>query len=296
MVPKFSSYNVMAKIYHIIFNLVALSALIYIGIDVLYRFVDVKLKGVANEKVLTERKADVKQNKKEPLSYFNMVTDRNLFGSTQKEIAEQVKGPEVETLEPTSLKIVLLGTVTGNEKNTLAVIEETAKKRQDLYRVGDSIQNAIVKMILRGKVVLRVGDRDEILLMEESSSSKPEKGVQPPQSDNTEKTITVKRSDLDSSLKDINQILSTVRIRPHLKDGVTDGLVITRMMADSIFTRLGLKNGDIVQEINGNRIENPDHLLSMYNDMRSGSPISIQIIRGGQQQTLNYKFSEQKDQ
>jgi len=282
----------MAKIYHIIFNLVALSALIYIGIDVFYRFVGVKLKEFNTEKVLMQHKPDLKQHEKEPLSYFNMITDRNLFGSTQKEASEQVKAPEVETLEPTSLKIVLLGTVTGNEQNTVAVIEETGKKRQDLYRVGDSVQNAIVKMILRGKVVLRVGDRDEILIMEESSSSTIEKGGKPPQSVNTERTITVKRSDLDKSLQDINQLLSNVRIRPHFKDGVADGLVITRIMADSIFSRLGIRNGDIVQEINGNPIENPDHILSMYNDMRSGSPISIQIMRRGQQQTLNYRFSE----
>lgn len=283
----------MAKIYHTIFNLVALSALIYIGIDVFYRFVGVKLREVNTEKVFMQHKPDLKQHEREPLSYFNVIMDRNIFGATLKKVSAQVKEPEVEALEPTSLKIALLGTVTGNQQNSFAVIEETHKKTQGLYRVGDSVENATLKMILRGKVILRVGDRDEILIMEEPSSSKTEKrgrAATPPVK--AERSITVRLSDLEKPLQDINQLMSNVRISPHFKDGVADGLVITHIRAGSVFRRLGLRNGDILQEINGNPIENPDHIFSLYNDLKSGSPVSIQIKRRGQQRTLNYRFKE----
>ena len=283
----------MSKRYHILINLVALSALIYIGVDVFYRFVGAKLREVSTEKVFIQHKQNLKQPEKEPLSYFNVIMERNIFGSTLNKASTQAKEPEVEALEPTSLKIALLGTVSGNKENAFAVIEEKQKKSQGLYRVGDSVENATVKTILRGKVVLRVGDRDEVLIMEEPSSSKtasrPSAAVP---SVRDESTITVRLSDLERSLQDINQLMSNVRIRPHFKDGVADGLVITRIRAGSVFRRLGLRNGDILQEINGNPIENPDHILSMYNDLKSGSPMSIQIKRRGQQRTLNYRFRE----
>ena len=283
----------MSKIYHTIFNLVALSALIYIGVDVVYRFIEVKLREGHTEKVSLQHKPALKQQEKEPLSYFNVIVDRNIFGSTLKKASAQVKAPEVEALEPTSLKIALLGTVTGNEKNAFAVIEEKQKRSQGLYRVGDSIENATLKTILRGKVILRVGDRDEVLVMEEPSSSKTAKRPAAiPSVRMAERTITVRLSDMERSLQDINQLMSNVRIRPHFKDGVADGLVITRIRAGSIFRRLGLRNGDILQQINGNPVENPDHIFSMYNDMKSGSPVSIQIKRRGQQRILNYRFRE----
>lgn len=283
----------MPKIYHTIFNLIALSALIYIGVDVFYRFVGVKLREGHTEKIFLQHKPDLKQQEKEPLNYFNVIMDRNIFGSTLKKDSAQVKPPEVEALEPTSLKIALLGTVTGNQQNAFAVIEEKQKKSQGLYRVGDSVENATLKTILRGKVILRVGDRDEVLIMDEPSSSKPEKiSTARPSLKGAERTITVRLSDLERSLQDINQLMSNVRIRPHFKDGVADGLVITRIRAGSVFRRLGLRNGDILQQINGNPIENPNHILSMYNDLKSGSPISIQIKRRGQQRTLNYRFRE----
>ena len=155
------------------------------------------------------------------------------------------------------------------------------------------MEKATLKTILRGKVILRVGDRDEVLIMDEPSSSKPEKiSTARPSLKGAERTITVRLSDLERSLQDINQLMSNVRIRPHFKDGVADGLVITRIRAGSVFRRLGLRNGDILQQINGNPIENPNHILSMYNDLKSGSPISIQIKRRGQQRTLNYRFRE----
>lgn len=286
----------MPKIYHTIFNLVALSAVIYIGVDLFYSFVGVKLKEVNTEKVLVEHKPDLKQNRKEPLGYFNVIMDRNIFGSTLKKATEQVKGPEVEALEPTSLKIALLGTVTGNPQNAFAVIEQTQKRTQNLYKVGqklDGVENATLKTIFRGKVILRVGDRDEVLIMEEPSSQKTEKrGRAPTPSVRAERSITVRLSDLAKPLQDINQIMSNVRIRPHFKDGVADGLVITRIRAGSVFRRLGLRNGDILQQINGNAVENPDHIFSLYNDLKSGSPVSIQIKRRGQQRTLNYRFRE----
>jgi general secretion pathway protein C len=149
----------MAKLYSTIFNLVALFVAIYIGVDLFYRLVGAQLIYGDTEEIVIEQAPQVKNRKRPPLKDFRVVMDRNIFGSKEK-AAEGIKPTDIETLEPTTLKVALLGTV----------IEETDKRKQGLYRVGDSVQDAIVKMILRGKVVLRVGDKDEILTMEESSS------------------------------------------------------------------------------------------------------------------------------
>jgi len=278
----------MAKFYSTIFNLVALSVLVYTGVDLLYRIVCIQLRQVNTQEIVMQQISEVRHHKRLPLTDFQVIIDRNIFGSIEK--ASEVKATEIEALEATSLKIALLGTVVGNQQNAVAVIEETDNKRQGLYRVGDSVQNAIVKMILRGKVVLRVGDRDEILTMEEASLSKTGKEQKASRSIEGEKAIIVSRSDLQESLKNINRLLSEVRIRPHFKDGKADGLALTRIKANSIFAKLGLRDGDIVQGINGRSIKSPDDVLSLYKKLRSGSNISLQINRKGQQRTFNYKF------
>jgi general secretion pathway protein C len=287
----------MPKLYSTLFNLVALFIAIYIGVDLFYKVMGAQLSYVDTHEIAIEPAPHEKDNKMPPLKDFRVVLDRNIFGS-EENATEGIKSADIENLEPTSLKLALLGTVAGTQQSAVAVIEETAKRKQGLYRVGDSVQDAIVKMILRGKVVLRVGDKDEILTMEESSSRRASeeratssrRGRRPPSISRRGASITVRRSDVQDALKNINTLLSQVRIRPHFKDGKADGLALSNIRGDSIFAKLGLRDGDIVQGVNERPIRTPDDILSFYNKLTSASSISLQINRRGLGTTINYRI------
>lgn len=279
----------MLKFYHTIFNLIALSIIIYAGVDIFYRVVRSQLRQMNNQKVYTAQAPEVIQSRRAPLRDYEVINSRNLFGSVEKAVVN-TKPEAIETLEPTSLKIALLGTVAGSEKNAVAVIEEKQLRKQGLYRVGDSVQGALIKMILRGKVILRVGDKDEILTMDEDTSSKSGNGKGRSKASGDQTTIRVRRSDIESSMRNINTLLSQVRIRPHFRNGEADGLSISRIRPNSIFTKLGLRNGDVVQAIDGTPIQSPDDILSLYEKIKSGSRISIQLTRRGQQKTIDYEM------
>ena len=294
----------MTKFYYTIFNILALTAIIYTGIDSFYRIVKGQLQQVHIEETEMKRNTDKNHHIKVRLTDFRAITDRNLFTKVEKPQKEPDQS-KIESLEPTSLKIALMGTIVGDRENAAAVIEDTGKRKQDLYRVGDSIQNAVLKTILRGKVVLQVGDKDEILIMEETDSTgrdqenrkteSPSGGELPgtltPGSP-PERTISVRRSDIDNAVADINDLLSQASIRPHFTDGEADGLAITGIRAGSIFRKMGLRNGDIVQGVNERDIQTPDDLISLYNDLTSDSEVSLQIKRRGRERTINYIFRE----
>jgi hypothetical protein len=73
---------------------------------------------------------------------------------------------DIEAFKKTSLNLKLWGTITGKNVRAYAIIEETTNRKQKLYREGDVIQNAVVKRILRGKVILSIDDNFEILDIE----------------------------------------------------------------------------------------------------------------------------------
>jgi general secretion pathway protein C len=282
----------MTKVYYTVLNLVALSLTIYIGVNIFYRIVSSGFGEIKGNEIVMEQAPNRGSGSREPLRNYKSITERNLFGSrdTAAEVAKEAEIENVEALEPTSLKLALYGTVTGDRESAFAVIEETDKRKQGLYRIGDSVKDATIKKILREKVVLRVGSRDEILTMEESAASrrKGKPSVSEPVARGS--TITVNRQDLESSLQDISKILSEVRIRPHFKDGESDGLSVTRIRPGSIFTKLGLRNGDVVQKIDDKEISSPEDVLGLYEKLKSGSGVSVQISRRNRQRTLNYKF------
>ena len=279
----------MAKLYYTIFNLVALFAILFIGVDIFYRIVRSGLKQIDTKEIAMQQIQDVESHKTSSWNDYKVITDRNLFGSPVRS-SEDVKLEDIESLAPTSLKIALLGTITGNKKNNYAVIEEIDRKKQGLYRAGDSIQGAVVKKILRGKVILRVNNKDKVLAMKKPRSSQIENGKQSSRPKLTGTTITVNSSDLQSSLKDLNKLLSQARIRPLFKDGQADGLIITRIKENSFFSKLGLRNGDIVKGIDNRSINSPDDILGLYGKLSSGSQVSLQIRRNGSSKIINYKF------
>lgn len=294
----------MTKIYYTLFNILALTAIIYLGVDAFYGIVRGQIQQVDIEKTEIESDRDNRQNVQTRLADYRAITDRNLFTRGEKPRTE-AKPPEIESLEPTSLKIELIGTIAGDKESAAAIIEDTSKRSQDLYRIGDSVQNAELKNILRGKVVLRVGGKDEILVMEEPRSMGADQDSRSPGPRDVrelsgvagppplpERTITVRRSDIDNALADINDLLSQASIRPHFADGEADGLAVTGIRADSIFRKMGLRNGDIVQGVNGNEIQSPDDLISLYNELTSEPEVSLQIKRRGRERIINYQLRD----
>jgi len=283
------------NLYHVIFNLFALSILIYIGVDIFYRTICFQLTELSSVEMAEVSAPNIAHYVPQPLNSFDVIVDRNIFGSSGKASSDvveprDIEAKEIEALEPTSLKISLLGTVTGSEENACAVIEETGRKTQGLYRVGDAVQNAVVKKILWGKVVLRVGDKDEILAMDDAETKNVRGAQSSSQTVDKGDTVTVARSDIQNSLKNINKLLTQARIRPHLKDGKPDGFALSYIKANSFFTKLGLKRGDIVKSINGKQINTPEDAFSFYQALESGAPLSMEISRGGKPKTINSRF------
>ena len=87
-----------------------------------------------------------------PYTYYNAIIERNLFQSGHKKKTNS-NDINIETLKQTRLNLKLWGTVTGAHGKTYAVIEQIKGGGQNLYMAGDTLQDAVVKMILREKVI-----------------------------------------------------------------------------------------------------------------------------------------------
>jgi general secretion pathway protein C len=279
----------MSQRYLTLFNLLALGVISYVGVNLFYLITTAYLRGFDSQEKIIYLAPDVKEQGKPSRALYQAIVDRNIFVTAEAE-QEETSVEELEELEPTSLKIALLGTVVGGPQEGFAVIEEKAKRKQGLYRVGDSVQGATVKRILRGKVVLSVDEKDEILMMAEEPASRGEPEYREKPSPEREATVVVKRSEVDESLRNVHQLLSQVRIRPHFTDGVADGLIVSNIKPDSIFARMGLRNGDIVQGLNGRNIQTPDDVMEMYERLKSGSRLAVQVMRNGEEKIINYQI------
>ena len=273
--------------YRAIFILAAITILSYLCVDIFYKTVEAKLAGFRTEETSTGKTVRRKVAGKPSLNAYRIISGRNLFGSIDK-AGEKIQ-INVDELEPTKLGLALLGTVSGTGGFDFAVIEEKNKKKQGLFREGDAVAAATIIRIMRGMVVLRVDDRDEILKMEEGNQ-RSEVGDQRSEGRGVKNIIKVKKTDIDNAFKNMGEMLAQVRIRPHFSSGKPDGFMVSRIKPGSIFQKMGMQNGDIIQGVDNQPIKSPDEMMKLYNKMKSGSAISLNIKRKGRQEELKYIF------
>ncbi len=273
--------------YHTIFILAAIAALSFLCVDIFYKTLDAKLSGFRTEEISFKKTVTHKAARKPSLNAYRVISDRNLFGSIDKAGGKiQIN---VDELEPTKLGLALLGTVSGTGGFDFAVIEEKDKKKQGLFKEGDSVAAATIIRIMRGIVVLRVADRDEILKMEEGDH-RSKVGGRRSEVRGIKNVIKVKKTDIDNAFKNMGKMLAQVRIRPYFSSGKSDGFMVSRIKPGSIFQKMGMQNGDIIQGVDNEPIKSPDEMMKLYNGLKSGSEINLNIKRKGRQEELSYIF------
>lgn len=297
----------MIKRFFIISNLGLITLGIFFGVHLFYQVVTAQLFPLtAAVSTSTDSGPDMdksnqkagRSNASKKFSAYEAIVGRDLFKTTESESSEsEAEEVELDKLEKTKLKLKLWGTVTGNSEQAYAVIEDKNKNRQGLYHKGDTIQNATIKMILRKKVVLRVNGEDEILTMKDEDQSSRVNAAskdREPESEGSSYAagdqVRVDRSEIDSALNNINQLMKQVRVRPHFKNGKPNGLTLTHIRNNSVFNELGLKSGDVVKGVNGEDIESVDDALKFYHNLKSSSSVQLQIEREGEEKSISYQI------
>jgi len=280
----------MTNRYFTISNIVLITIAVYFSISGFYKIATYRLDPVPPSRVAGDRQiSSVEDEPSQPLSYYQPIVERNLF-NTNKDAGSKPVSIKVETLKQTELKLKLWGTVSGLGGQTYAVIEEAKSRQQNLYKVGDAVQNATVKMVFREKVILSVNGQDEVLEIEEIRGRAS--GRRPPQTatNSRRQKITLKRSQIESSVKNVNELMKQVKIRPHTENGQAAGLMLSSIQRNSIFRRMGLRSGDVITGVNGSSLVSVDDALKIYENMKSSSNMSIEIKRRGRNRTIDYNI------
>ncbi len=95
----------------------------------------------------------------------------------------------------------------------------------------------------------------------------------------------IKRKDLMKATTSLTSLAKQARIVPSRKH---NGFKIYRIKSSSIYRKIGLKNGDIIQSINGISLSSPDKALMAYQRLRNADRLDLDIVRRGKKETLEY--------
>jgi general secretion pathway protein C len=239
-----------------------------------------------------------------PQSQYSQVTKRDLFNTNfikpppAKKIEPAEKNREKE-IQLTQLKLELKGTITGTGSEPLAVINKKGDVRQMLYARGDAIEQAIIKTIEKGKVILLVNGREEVLMMETRKSSGPAPATPVAREtvgtqEGFVETVDLTWDDVTVLREKMPDIRNEIRVRPYVIKGKMGGFRVTNIKKDSLlYTKLGLRNGDVISGVNDSELRSVQDVARIYEgfDLADGQFDSdVRIRRNGKSGKIQYSI------
>lgn len=104
--------------------------------------------------------------------------------------------------------------------------------------------------------------------------------------------FSVKRSLINTLTNRLDWVGAQAAIVPYFKKGKAAGFRINHIRRNSLYTKLGLRNGDVIQRINGYVIDSPQRALEAYSNLTSASNISVDVVRKGKTKNISYEIKE----
>lgn len=273
-------------------HILLLTLTAYQGVKIMYKGIEtpaLNKSGDLSDSIHLISDQTEKQDKRSHKKRNQRISTRNIFkvltqGSSMPGFLQPDNSEK--KLKKTELKIALWGTVTGGPPaDSYAVIEDKKENRQSLFQVGDVVQQATIKKIMRSKIILTVNGKDQIL--EVDDSQKPSRMVVGKNLFPEQKQLFEAATNIPLKTDPLS-LLKQVKIRPYFKNGKPNGLLLYGIKPGSAFQNLGLKNGDIVREINGTQTLAAKDAMMIYQDMESISDMRFVVRRRGQEKEIIY--------
>ncbi|MEW6144960.1 MAG: type II secretion system protein GspC [Thermodesulfobacteriota bacterium] len=302
------------KKYVWVINLCLLTGLAYLAAATVNQKIEGMIsspRAAASQKLLQDDgKSKPESSVKRPVSYYRVILTRNIFGITNLSDAGYPGGSQ-EALPDSTLNIVLLGTIINNDSSSVAIIKNPDDNKVNGYRSGETIgiitsENVKLIEVMNCKVVIerqRTG-RETIKCKDlgEIASTTPQApparrtqargtGSESPQGSSENEGINkigdneyeVSRELLEEVLSDPTNIIQQARVIPQ-----EDGLRFFGIRSNSIFWKIGIKNGDTLHRINNVELNDVEKALSVFEELRSQSNFTIDFTRAGKEYTYEY--------
>lgn len=246
--------------------------------------------------------------------------DRNIFQAKREDLtvkpeAEEAK-PEGEVdlshCEKSTMQAGLVATmVAKHDEDSVAVFDDRGKKEPIVLRAGDKLLGeAEILLIDMRRVLVKHNGRCESFSLEEESekagggalaaapATAAESTEAAPVDSELGKDIKklseseyeIPRKEIEGVLSNLNAVATQARIVPSFNNGKANGFKLFSIRPGSLYSKIGIQNGDVVQRINGYEMNSPDKALEIYSKLKDAQSITVDMIRRGKSQTLSYNI------
>jgi general secretion pathway protein C len=218
------------------------------------------------------------------------IVPQHLFGEYKPDAVQE--SPAAVDL-PVSATFKLLGVYYSSDPKFSSAIISDERGDADVYSVGMALaRGAKLSSIEPTRVVIQRGESfEKVELPQEADAggggAAPNRMAARPAPARREPPAGSQTAQLQDVLNSAPQPLTElIRPQPVFADGKQLGYRVYPGRNRQQFTKLGLKPGDLVTQINGAPLDDPARGLEIFKVLEEGSQVSVTVERDGQPQTI----------
>ena len=217
------------------------------------------------------------------------VVSAHLFGVAAADPGAQ----DAANAPQSTANLVLAGTIaTQDPKRGVAIISDGGAAK--VYSVGDNIGGASLHSVYLDHVILDRGGALETLLLPRllGPGMRGPPIVRRPGGD--PRTVAAVENIRRMVQQDPGILDQVMRVVPSYDSaaGKLRGFRAYPGRNRQIFSKLGLKSGDLVTAINGTALDDPQHSQDVFNTIQTSDRATVTIERGGQRQEITLNIAQ----
>lgn len=218
----------------------------------------------------------------------------------------------------TSLPIKVLSTVVvgaGKDERSTAVVDAGGSKGIDVYAVRDpdksfgpgivliQVKPRRIEFLNNNRLEFAEIEDDSVLasifvapeeLKDVATAKKaPTAADAVPTGDKVAQVsdgkYVIDQGEIDAALSSLDQLYTQIRAVPNFEAGKVQGMKILSIKPGSIFAKLGLQRGDVLDRINGQQLDIKNG-FQLFNQLKEQKQFSLDLKRGGKTESFEYEI------
>lgn len=229
----------------------------------------------------------IRSTKGEPLVDARRLAGLSLWGGEKigaVGLPKMSKSTDVTLPGASEGSLLLKGIVRYPDGSFEGVFRDQLGKRALFVKKGDSIKGLKILDIQPDRVIVLHNGREEAFTLfeerekrhpsgrDELSRTTSSSGVQSGH-------VVLAKQEVQTALGDMASFLRQVRIIPFMDKGKPKGFKLLEIVPGSIVDRVGLKNGDVIERVNGRSIHTPQDAMHFFSMLQSGKGVTLKVKR-----------------
>lgn len=215
---------------------------------------------------------------------------RNLFGKAGV-VPRAAPKQETEEAPDTRLNLTLAGVILSDDPNLSRALISGSNGKQKSYAIDDDIEgaNASLYEVHVAHVILQRNGRYETLRLQKrkAGANTSSRSISRSRSGASTDVASKLKSVRAEILRDPSKAADFIRVRPVYSKGQLTGYRIYPGKDRALFTKVGLRSGDLVTKINGEGLNDPQKAFSMLSTLSNATSISLELQRRGRTENVS---------